>query len=109
MRGRAGVSAEERIALFKLAWDATGEAFAQRMAQYVRFYSGDPTRLTAGFYAQYDKAPLLELVERALGRRDGVALPITPDDPGAPIPYRPGTRGMAGTYAATSLPNQRTQ
>jgi aromatic ring hydroxylase len=104
VRGRAGVSAEERIALFKLAWDVTGEAFAQRMAQYVRFYSGDPIRLTAGFYAQYDKGPLFDLVERALGRRDGVPLPITPDDPGAPIPYQPHTRGMAGTYAATSLP-----
>ncbi|HKX02118.1 MAG TPA: 4-hydroxyphenylacetate 3-hydroxylase N-terminal domain-containing protein [Methylomirabilota bacterium] len=104
VRGRAGVSAEERIALFKLAWDVTGEAFAQRMAQYVRFYSGDPIRLTAGFYAQYDKAPLLDLVERALGRREGVPLPITPVEPGSPVPYQPDTRGMAGTYAATSLP-----
>src|SRR5262247_3593517 len=107
VRGRAGVSAEERIALFKLAWDVTGESFAQRMAQYVRFYSGDPIRLTAGFYAQYDKEPLFELVERALGRRDGAPIPITPDNPGAPIPYRPGTRGMAGTYADTSLPPRR--
>jgi hypothetical protein len=98
------VSAEERIALFKLAWDVTGESFAQRMAQYVRFYSGDPIRLTAGFYAQYDKAPLLEIVERALGHRDGEPIPISPDNPGAPIPYQPGVRGMAGTYAATSLP-----
>ena len=104
VRGRAGVSAEERIALFELAWDATGDTFAQRMAQYVRFYSGDPIRLTAGFYQQYDKAPLLELVERALGRRDGVPLPITPDDAAASVPYQPNTRGMAGTYAATSLP-----
>lgn len=105
VRGRAGVSAEERIALFKLAWDVTGETFAQRMAQYVRFYSGDPIRLTAGFYQQYDKAPLFELVERALGRRDGVPLPITPDDgAAASVPYLPNTRGMAGTYAATSLP-----
>jgi hypothetical protein len=101
------VPAEERIALFKLAWDATGETFGQRMAQYVRFYSGDPIRLTAGFYAQYDKGPLFELVERALGRRDGVPLPITPTDPGAPVPYQPGVRGMAGTYAATSLPSSR--
>src|SRR5713101_2847600 len=100
----AGGSAEERVALFKLAWDATGESFAQRMAQYVRYYSGDPIRLTAGFYAQYDKAPLLELVERALGHRDGVPLPITPVEPGSPLPYLPDTRGMAGTYAATSLP-----
>jgi len=104
VRGRAGVSAEERVALFKLAWDATGESFAQRMAQYVRYYSGDPIRLTAGFYAQYDKAPLLDLVERALGHRDGVPLPITPVEPGSPLPYLPDTRGMAGTYAATSLP-----
>jgi aromatic ring hydroxylase len=106
VRGRAGVSAEERIALFKLAWDVTGETFAQRMAQYVRFYSGDPIRLTAGFYTQYDKEPLFALVERALGHRDGEPIPITPDDPCAPVPYQPGTRGMAGTYAATSLPSR---
>ncbi len=47
------------------------------------------------------------MVERALGRRDGEAIPISPDNPGAPIPYQPDTRGMAGTYAATSLPNRR--
>jgi 4-hydroxyphenylacetate 3-monooxygenase oxygenase component len=107
VRGRAGVSAEERIALFKLAWDVTGESFAQRMAQYVRFYSGDPIRLTAGFYTQYDKAQLFELVERALGRRDGRPLAVSPDNPGALIPYQPDVRGMAGTYAATSLPETR--
>src|SRR5262245_33499462 len=104
VRGRAGIDAEERIALFKLAWDVTGESFAQRMAQYVRFYSGDPIRLTAGFYAQYDKRQLFEIVERALGHRDSEPIPISPDNPGAPIPYQPGVRGMAGTYAATSLP-----
>jgi anthranilate 3-monooxygenase (FAD)/4-hydroxyphenylacetate 3-monooxygenase len=104
VRGRAGVSAEERIALFKLAWDVTGESFAQRMAQYVRFYSGDPIRLTAGFYMQYDKAPLFELVERALGRREGQPIPISPADPGAPVPYQPGMRTMAGVYAATWQP-----
>jgi hypothetical protein len=70
----------------------------------VRFYSGDPIRLTAGFYAQYDQAPLLALVDRALGRRPGEPIPISPDDPGAIIPYQPATRGMAGTYAETSLP-----
>ena len=106
-RGRPGVSAEERVRLFKLAWDVTGSAFAQRMTQYVSFYSGDPIRLTAGFYTQYDKEPLFEIVERALGRREGEPIPISPDHPGAPIPYQPGTRGMAGTYAATSLPSAR--
>jgi len=107
VRGRAGISAEERIALFKLAWDATGETFGQRMAQYVRFYSGDPIRLTAGFYMQYDKAPLLELVERALGRREGERIPVSPDDPAGAIPYQPDTRGMAGTYATGSLPTRQ--
>src|SRR3984893_1739431 len=107
VRGRAGVAAEERIALFKLAWDVTGESFGQRKAQYVRFYSGDPIRLTAGFYTQYPKAPLFEMVERALGRRDGEPIPVSLDNPGALIPYQPDTRGMAGTYAATSLPGNR--
>jgi 4-hydroxyphenylacetate 3-monooxygenase oxygenase component len=103
VRGRAGISAEERIALFKLAWDATGETFGSRMAQYVRFYSGDPIRLTAGFWAQYEKEPLFEIVERALGRREGQKIPISADD-AARVPYKPDTKGMAGTYAATSLP-----
>src|SRR5438034_7592046 len=109
VRGRAGVSAEERIALFKLAWDVTGETFGQRMQQYVRFYSGDPIRLTAGFYAQYDKAPLFEIVERALGRREGERIPVSPDDPAGAIPYQPDTRGMAGTYATGSLPTRQGQ
>jgi anthranilate 3-monooxygenase (FAD) / 4-hydroxyphenylacetate 3-monooxygenase len=104
VRGRAGISAEERIALFKLAWDVTGDSFGQRMAQYVRYYSGDPIRLTAGFYAQYAKEELLEIVERALGRRDGQPIPISPDH-AAPVPYQPDVSGMAGTYAATSLPS----
>jgi aromatic ring hydroxylase len=104
VRGRAGISAEERIALFKLAWDVTGDSFGQRMAQYVRYYSGDPIRLTAGFYAQYAKEELLEIVERALGRREGQPIPISPDH-AAPVPYQPDVRGMAGPYAATSLPS----
>src|SRR5262249_59292977 len=75
--------------------------------QYVRFYSGDPIRLTAGFYGQYDKASLFELVERALGRREGQPIALSPDNPGSLIPYQPDVRGMAGTYAATSLPGKR--
>jgi hypothetical protein len=107
VRGRAGVSAEERIALFKLAWDVTGETFAQRMQQYVRFFSGDPIRLTAGFWAQYDKQPLLDIVERALGRREGQPIPISPDGTASAVPYQPGNRGMAGQYAASSMPTKR--
>jgi 4-hydroxyphenylacetate 3-monooxygenase oxygenase component len=107
VRGRAGVSAEERIALFKLAWDVTGDTFAQRMQQYVRFYSGDPIRLTAGFWAQYDKQPLFEVVERALGRRAGQPIPLSPDTGPSAVPYQPGNRSMAGQYAASSMPAKR--
>ena len=39
--GREGVSSEERVRLFKLAWDLCGEAFGQRLLQYERYYSGD--------------------------------------------------------------------
>jgi hypothetical protein len=47
LRGRPGISAEDRVRLFKLAWAVTGSAFAQRVTQYVTFYSGDPVRLNA--------------------------------------------------------------
>jgi 4-hydroxyphenylacetate 3-monooxygenase oxygenase component len=62
----SGVEAEERIRLFKLAWDATGTQFGQRMLQYERYYAGDPVRLAASYYANYDVAPLLATVKRAL-------------------------------------------
>jgi aromatic ring hydroxylase len=45
----AGVEAEERIRLFKLAWDATGTQFGQRMLHYERYYAGDPVRVSAAY------------------------------------------------------------
>jgi len=62
----AGVDAEARIRLFKLAWDATGTQFGQRMLQYERYYAGDPVRVAAGYYASTDVAPLLAMVQRAM-------------------------------------------
>ncbi len=62
----AGIDADERIALAKLAWDATGTQFGQRMLQYERYYAGDPVRVGAGYYLDYDVAPLLATVARAL-------------------------------------------
>ena len=40
----AGIDAERRIRIAKLAWDATGTQFGQRMLQYERYYAGDPVR-----------------------------------------------------------------
>src|SRR6266851_1238741 len=103
--GRPGISAEERVRLFKLAWDVTGSAFAQRVTQYVTFYSGDPVRLTAGFYLGYDKEPLFEIVDRALGVRHDLDIPVSPTDPGAPVPRRPPLPGaLTHAYPAASQP-----
>jgi len=106
LRGRPGVSAEERVRLFKLAWDVTGSAFAQRMTQYVTFYSGDPVRLAAAFYLRYDKDPLFDIVDRALGRSDDRDIPISPQEPGAfthrRAPLEPGV--VAAQYPASSQP-----
>ena len=65
----AGVDAARRIRICKLAWDATGTQFGQRMLQYERYYAGDPVRVGAAYYLGYDVAPLLEQVERALRSR----------------------------------------
>jgi 4-hydroxyphenylacetate 3-monooxygenase len=43
----AVLSSEERVKLFKLAWDAVGSEFASRHTQYEMFYSG-PRLVTAG-------------------------------------------------------------
>ena len=67
----AGVDAERRIRIFKLAWDVTGTQFAQRMVQYERYYAGDPVRVGAGYYLDSDVAPLLAMVERALDGAGG--------------------------------------
>jgi aromatic ring hydroxylase len=63
----AGVDAESRIHLGKLAWDATGTQFGQRMLQYERYYAGDPVRTGATLYMRQNVDELLALVTRALG------------------------------------------
>ncbi len=109
-RGRAGVSAEERIQLFKLAWDITGSSFAQRVLQYVSFYSGDPIRLTASYYLGYNKQPLFDLVDRALGKKGDLDVALSPENPGAlPVPgnvapVQGNSSVLAGQYPAASLP-----
>lgn len=64
--GRTGVAAEDRVQLFKLAWDLCGEAFGQRMLQYERYYSGDPIRKLGMFYNNYKRQNEFTMVDRAL-------------------------------------------
>jgi 4-hydroxyphenylacetate 3-monooxygenase oxygenase component len=62
----AGVDAERRIHLSKLAWDATGTQFGQRMLQYERYYAGDPVRVAALLYQRQNVDELMAMVDRAL-------------------------------------------
>ena len=103
LQGKGGISAEDRIRLVKLAWDATGEGFAQRLLQYVTYSSGDPIRLKAASYLTYNKEPLYEVVERALGNRDGVPIPTPEDLTAGSGPQRvPGV--VSDVYPTASIP-----
>ena len=64
--GREGVSAEERVKIFKFAWDLCGEAFGQRLLQYERYYTGDPIRKRAIFYNQIKRQRTFDMVDEAL-------------------------------------------
>ncbi|WP_078411718.1 4-hydroxyphenylacetate 3-hydroxylase family protein [Priestia abyssalis] len=70
--GRAGISGEERVRLFKLAWDLCGEAFGQRLLQYERYYTGDPIRKRAIFYNQYKQTHSFPMVDEALNAENKV-------------------------------------
>lgn len=48
-----GVSAEERVKLFKLVWDAVGSEFAGRHEQYEMFYAGAPFVAKGYAYRNY--------------------------------------------------------
>ncbi len=58
-----GVGAEQRIRLFRLAWDVACSSFAGRQALYERFFSGDPWRLGIARCQSYAlKEPLKQRV-----------------------------------------------
>ena len=102
VRGRPGVTAEERVALFKLAWDLSGEAFGQRLRQYIKFFSGDPVRNTAGFYLGYDKTELTATIDRVLAG-PGAELRVPPVSAIPPArAARPAT--LTQSYPAASHP-----
>lgn len=104
VRGRPGVTAEDRVKLFKLAWDLTGDAFGQRLRQYVKFYSGDPVRNHAAAYLAYDKQPLFDLVDRALAG-PGAPIPLPAAGPPPPMPPKPNP-ALTASYPAASHPVQ---
>jgi 4-hydroxyphenylacetate 3-monooxygenase len=65
-----GLRAEDRVKLFKLAWEVVGSEFAGRHQQYEMFYAGAPFVARTYAYTNYDFTEALELVDRCLGGYD---------------------------------------
>ncbi len=62
--------AEERVRLFKLAWDVAGSSFGGRQDLYERFFFGDPVRMASAYYSWYDKEPYRQRVKDLLHRKE---------------------------------------
>lgn len=55
-----GMDAENRVKLFRLAWDLTMSSFGTRQTQYERYFFGDPIRLSSRLYKNYQKDSYVE-------------------------------------------------
>jgi 4-hydroxyphenylacetate 3-monooxygenase len=58
----ATVGAEEKVKLFKLAWDLFGSQLGSRHELYERYYAGDPIRALANLYTNTEKQRYTESV-----------------------------------------------
>ena len=59
-------TAEERIRLFRLAWDVSCSAFAGRQTLYERYFGGDAARNAALLYQIYDRTAQRDMVQEFL-------------------------------------------
>ena len=59
-------TAEERIRLFRLAWDVSCSAFGSRQTLYERYFGGDAARNAALLYQTYDRTAQRSMVEEFL-------------------------------------------
>lgn len=58
--------AEEKVKIFKLAWDIIGTEFGGRHLQYELFYGGAPFAVRGYAYRNYDFTETVEMVENCL-------------------------------------------
>jgi 4-hydroxyphenylacetate 3-monooxygenase len=63
----ANLPAQQRVQLFRLAWDMTTSGFGARQTLYERFFFGDPVRMHQTLFSAYDKNPYKERVKKFLG------------------------------------------
>jgi 4-hydroxyphenylacetate 3-monooxygenase len=66
----AGADAHERVALYRLAWDVAGSAFAGRQVLYERFFFGDPVRMASALVDNTALKPLTQRIKDFLNRTD---------------------------------------
>ncbi len=59
-------TAEERIRLFRLAWDVSCSAFGSRQTLYERYFGGDAARNAALLYQIYDRGAVRDMVQEFL-------------------------------------------
>jgi len=62
----SSINANDKVSLFRLAWDVAGSSFGGRQELYERFFFGDTQKMKALNYAAYDKAEATQLVANIL-------------------------------------------
>lgn len=55
-------NAEDRVRIFRLAWDLTMSSFGTRETLYERYFFGDPIKLSSQLYLSYDKSECVKRV-----------------------------------------------
>lgn len=59
----ANINGEEKVQLFRLAWDITISAFGNRQALYEYYFFGDPVRMSNVYYDNFNKQPYKDRVQ----------------------------------------------
>lgn len=73
-RGLQGKNLEgqERVQLFRLAWDMTMSAFGSRQAHYEYYFFGDPIKMGMTYFDGYEKDMYRNYVQDFLAVKEGV-------------------------------------
>lgn len=64
----ANANANDRVKLFRLAWDISMSAFGSRQSLYERFFFGDPVKMASSIYQNYNKDQSISLVNTFLNK-----------------------------------------
>ncbi|MGM0947307.1 MAG: 4-hydroxyphenylacetate 3-monooxygenase, oxygenase component [Bacillota bacterium] len=59
-------NAEERVRIFRLAWDLTMSSFGTRQTHYERYFFGDPIRISSRLYTSYPMQQQVNMIKKFL-------------------------------------------